>query len=104
MNEKLVAQIRQCPDLPSLPSIAMQVLDLAQKPETGIAEVGRIICKDPALSGKLLRTVNSSFYGRSQHVSTVSHALDILGLQSVKSLVLGFSLVTDLTKSKSKGF
>jgi diguanylate cyclase (GGDEF)-like protein len=56
------------------------------------------------MSSKLLRTVNSSFYGRSQHVSTISHALVILGLQSVKTLVLGFSLVTNLSKNKGKGF
>jgi two-component system, cell cycle response regulator len=104
MNEQLLQRIRQCPNLPSLPSIAMQVLDLAQKADVDIAEIARIISKDPALSGKILRTVNSSFYGRSQHVSTISHALVILGLQSVKTLVLGFSLVTNLTKNKSKGF
>src|SRR5438105_13395694 len=104
MNQQLVDRIRSCPSLPSLPSIAMQVLDLAQKPEVDIAEIARIISKDPALSGKILRTVNSSFYGRSQHVSTISHALVILGLQSVKTLVLGFSLVTNLTKGKEKGF
>src|SRR5688572_13614862 len=104
MNEQLIERIRQCPNLPSLPSIAMQVLDLAQKADVDIAEIARIICKDPALSSKLLRTVNSSFYGRSQAVSTISHALVILGLQSVKTLVLGFSLVTNLSKNKSKGF
>lgn len=104
MNQDLAARVRQCPNLPSLPSIAIQVLELAQKPEVDIAEIARIISKDPALSGKILRTVNSSFYGRSQHVSTISHALVILGLQSVKTLVLGFSLVTNLSKSKSKGF
>src|SRR5512144_2153562 len=104
MNEQLIQKIRQCPTLPSLPSIALQVLELAQKQEVDIAEIARIICKDPALSSKILRTVNSSFYGRSQHVSTISHALVILGLQSVKTLVLGFSLVTNLTKDKSKGF
>ena len=104
MNEQLVDRIRQCPNLPSLPAIAMQVLDLAQKPDVDIAEIARIISKDPALSSKILRTVNSSFYGRSQHVSTISHALVILGLQSVKTLVLGFSLVTNLAKNKSKGF
>jgi len=104
MNEQLVQRIRQCPNLPSLPSIAMQVLDLAQKADVDITEIARIISKDPAMSGKILRTVNSSFYGRSQHVSTISHALVILGLQSVKTLVLGFSLVTNLTKNKSKGF
>src|SRR6478735_1846025 len=104
MNEQLVEKIRNCANLPSLPSIAMQVLELAQKADVDIAEIARIICKDPALSSKILRTVNSSFYGRSQHVSTISHALVILGLQSVKTLVLGFSLVTNLTKNKSKGF
>ncbi len=104
MNQVLVDKIKQCPNLPSLPTIAMQVLDLAQRADVDIAEIARIISKDPALSGKILRTVNSSFYGRSQNVSTISSALVILGLQSVKTLVLGFSLVTNLAKSKSKGF
>ena len=104
MKEQLVNRIKQCPTLPSLPAIAMQVLDLAQREEVDIAEIARIISKDAALSGKILRTVNSSFYGRSQSISTISHALVILGLQSVKTLVLGFSLVTNLAKNKSKGF
>ena len=106
MNDQLLARIRQCPTLPSLPSIALEVLDLAQRDEVDIAEIARIISKDPALSSKILRTVNSSFYGRSQSVSQVSQALVILGLQSVKTLVLGFSLVNNLqqqTKS-NKGF
>src|SRR5688500_1132518 len=104
MNEQLIQRIRNCPNLPSLPAIAMQVLELAQNAEADITEIARIISKDPAMSTKILRTVNSSFYGRSQHVSTISHALVILGLQSVKTLVLGFSLVTNLTKNKAKGF
>ena len=103
MNEQLVQQIRCCPNLPTLPAIAMQVLGLAARADADIAEIARIISKDPALSSKILRTVNSSFYGRSQNVSTISHALVILGLQSVKTLVLGFSLVTNLTKNKSPG-
>src|SRR3954453_12268158 len=104
MNEQLLQRIRQCPSLPSLPTIAMQVLDLAQKTDVDIAEIARIISKDPALSTKILRTVNSSFYARSQNVSTISHSLVILGLQSVKTLVLGFSLVTNLKNNKSNGF
>src|SRR5271168_74327 len=104
MNTELIKKIQQCPNLPSIPAIAVQVLELASKPGVDIAEIARVISKDPALSGKILRTVNSSFYGRSQHVSTISHALVILGLQSVKTLVLGFSLVMTLSKSRSKGF
>lgn len=104
MNEHLLERIRNCATLPSLPTIAVQVLELAQKEEVDIGEIARIISKDPALSGKILKTVNSSFYGRQQAVSTISQALVILGLQSVKTLVLGFSLVSNLAKSKSKGF
>ena len=104
MNDQLVQRIRECPSLPSLPAIAMQVLELAQRPDVDIVEIAKIISKDPALSSKILRTVNSSFYGRSQHVATVSHALVILGLQSVKTLVLGFTLVMTLSKGKGKGF
>src|SRR6185295_13422681 len=104
MNEQLLNRIRQCPTLPSLPTIAMEVLDLAQREEVDIAEIARIISKDPALSGKILRTVNSSFYGRSQSVSQISQALVILGLQSVKTLILGFSLVGNLSEHSVKGF
>ncbi|MDB5300244.1 MAG: hypothetical protein JWO87_1907 [Phycisphaerales bacterium] len=102
MNEQFLQRIGQCTTLPSLPAIAIQVLELTQRADVDIAEIARIISKDPALSTKILRTVNSSFYGRSQNVSTVSHALVILGLQSVKTLVLGFSLVSNLMK-KGKG-
>lgn len=103
MNQQLADRIRQCPSLPSLPAIAIQVLELAQQPDVNINEIATTISKDPALSSKILRTVNSSFYGRSQAISTVSNALVILGLQSVKTLVLGFSLVSNLSGSKNKG-
>jgi two-component system cell cycle response regulator len=104
MKAELANRIRQCPNLPSLPAIAVQVLELAQKADVDIAEIARTISKDPALSGKILRTVNSSFYGRSQNISTISHALVILGLQSVKTLVLGFSLVMSFAREKPRGF
>ena len=103
-HDQLVERIKQCPNLPSLPSLAVQVLDLTQKPEADIGEIARLISRDPALSSKILRRVNSSFYGRTQHVSTISQALVILGLQAVKTLVLGFSLVMSLRTQKSRGF
>lgn len=103
MNEVLIERIRRCPSLPSLPAIAVQVLQLVQSNDVDIPEIARVITRDPALSSKILKTVNSSFYGRPQPVSTVSHALVILGLQSVKTLVLGFSLVSNLSGRKKPG-
>jgi diguanylate cyclase (GGDEF)-like protein len=104
MNADLLERIKQCPNLPTLPAIAVQVLDLAQRQSVDIGEIARIISKDPALSGKILRTVNSSFYGRSHAISTINHALVVLGLQSVKTLVLTFSLTSSLAKTTGKGF
>lgn len=104
MNEQLLQRIRSCPNLPSIPAIAVQVLDLARREEVDMAEIAAVISKDPALSSKILRTVNSSFYGPSQNISTISHALVILGLQSVKTLVLSFSLINHLTSNRCKGF
>ena len=95
-------QILKCPSLPSLPAIAVRVLELAQCERVDLPNIAQTITQDPALAGKLLKTVNSSFYGRSNSVATVSHALVILGLQSVKSLVLGFSLVTNLAQEKGE--
>jgi diguanylate cyclase (GGDEF)-like protein len=102
MNAELVQRIRDCSALPSLPTIALKVLELARQDDSDVAEIARVITKDAALSSKILRTVNSSFYGRSQKVGTISHAMVILGLQSVKTLVLGFSLVTSLSRNRSK--
>lgn len=90
--------------LPSMPAIAVQVLEMAQRAEVDLGEIATTISRDPALSARILKTVNSSFYGRSHAVSTVSHALVILGLQAVKTLVLGFSLVPTLSKEKTRGF
>ena len=104
MNDAIREKILNCPTLPTLPAIAVQVLELAQKSEVDLNEIAKTITQDPALAGKILKTVNSSFYGRSHAVSTVSHALVILGLQSVKTLVLGFSLVGNLSKERSKAF
>lgn len=104
MNEQITRQISECPNLPTLPAIAVEVLELAQQPDVDLAEIARLISRDPALTGKILRTVNSSFYGRGNNVGTISQALVILGLQAVKTLVLGFSLVSHLTKDKAEGF
>jgi diguanylate cyclase (GGDEF)-like protein len=104
MNDALVKKIQQCPALPSLPAVALQVLDLAQRDDADISEIAKVISKDPAISSKILKTVNSSFYGRSQSIGNLNQALVVLGLQSVRTLVLGFSLVSNLKQQKPGGF
>ena len=104
MHPQLLERINATPDLPSLPAIAVQVLEMAQAAEADLNKIAEVIARDPALSGKILKTVNSSFYGRARNVGTISQAMVVLGLQSVKTLVLGFSLVNNVSNKKASGF
>jgi diguanylate cyclase (GGDEF)-like protein len=104
MDPGLLHQIRQCQTLPTLPAIAVQVLELVRDPNAQIPQLARLISKDPALASKILRTVNSSLYARSTKVSKLTQALSLLGLQTVRVLVLGFSLVRNLKNHRNKGF
>src|SRR4051794_14762437 len=96
-------RITDSANLPSLPAAAMYILKLANDDETDIQELSATIEKDPALSLKVLKAVNSPFYGIPQKVSTVSQAVVLLGLHAVKALVLGFTLLSTV-KSKGRGF
>ncbi|HXE53651.1 MAG TPA: GGDEF domain-containing protein [Tepidisphaeraceae bacterium] len=104
MNEQLLNRVRQCESLPTLPAVAVQVLELVQDPDTDIPRLARLVSKDPALSSKILRTVNSSLYGRPNKISKLTQALTMLGLQTVRVLVLGFSLVRNVKNYKNRGF
>ncbi|WP_432799387.1 sensor domain-containing diguanylate cyclase [Poriferisphaera sp. WC338] len=104
MNQALLDRILRSPRLPSLPAIALEVIDLVQQQDVDITEIAETIQNDPALSSKILKTVNSSFYGQAYTVGTISHALVVLGLNSVKTLALGFSLVNNLQGAGGDGF
>jgi len=104
MNEQLLERVLRSPRLPSLPTIALEVIELVQQKNVDIKQIADTIKMDPALSSKILKTVNSSFYGQAYSISTISHALVVLGLNSVKTLALGFSLVNNLADQGGDGF
>lgn len=104
MDDVLQERIRNSPNLPTLPAVAIEVLNLAREATSDMKELAGVINRDPALAGRVLKTVNSSFYGRNQKVTTIEQALVVMGLQSVKTLVLGFSLVGNLMSRKAGGF
>src|SRR3954452_14421116 len=92
----LQEQILACDTLPTLPSAAVRLLEVLRNDQVDVGDISKIISRDPALSAKILRTVNSPMYGVTHRVSTLSQAVVLLGLQSVKTLALGFSLTLNL--------
>lgn len=93
-----------CRTLPSLPGIALQVLELTRDPRVQMDKISKLVQNDPALTAKILRTVNSSYYGLTNPCPTISRAVALLGLNTVKSLVLGFSLVEMTGGRERSGF
>jgi len=104
MDTKLLEDILSCPTLPSLPSVAIRVLELTSDPDVKMDELAKEIQFDQGIAAKILRTVNSSFYGLRKRCSSIDHALIMLGLGPVKSLVLGFSLVSTVKGKDGDAF
>jgi HD-like signal output (HDOD) protein/GGDEF domain-containing protein len=94
--ERLVARAGQ---LFSLPVVAIQVLELTNSPQVDNRAIKECIENDPALTGKILRVVNSSLFGLSREVSDLNQAIALLGSKPLKLLVLGFSLPNSLFAS-----
>lgn len=74
--------------IPALPQSAVRLLELSQDPENGPPEYALPIEADPGLSTQVLRFVNSSYFGFSREISSVRHALALVGVRSVKNFVL----------------
>lgn len=92
-------QVEKITSLPTLPGSVTRITHMLDNPETTASEVGKEIAKDQVLSAKVLKLVNSGFYGFSQPISTIPHAMVLLGFNVVKTLVLSTSVLDMMAKS-----
>ncbi|MEM6507499.1 MAG: HDOD domain-containing protein, partial [Planctomycetota bacterium] len=86
IDSHLMDRLFGSPQLPSMPAVAMQIIDLVQQDEVNVDKIVDAVSLDPALSTKMLKTVNSSFYGLPKTIGSVHQAVVVLGLNSVKTL------------------
>lgn len=91
--------IRDTKSLPTLPGIIARLGSLADNDKVSSQEMARVISADQVLSAKVLRLVNSAFYGFPGRVSTVSNALILLGVNVVKSLAITGSIFEIMEKN-----
>ena len=103
MTPELEAKLKACPNLPSPPAVAIQIIQLANKPEIDLDRIIKLLNSDPALSSKILRVANSPFYPYSKKIESLHQALMVLGLNATISLALSFSLIKSLKTTKGSG-
>lgn len=104
MEAALLEEVLACPSLPSLPAVAVRVIELTADKNVSLKELADTIQNDQGLSAKVLRTVNSSYYGLRTRCASINKALVMLGLGPVKALALGFSLVASQQIDPRSGF
>ena len=88
--------VQRTGQLYSLPAVAAEVLRLTSEPAVDTRALRECIERDPALTARILRAVNSSLFGLSRNVTDLHQALALLGIRPLKMLVLGFSLPKEL--------
>lgn len=103
LAEKLRELTKSTEMLPPLPAVTRHLLEVAKDPKSSAENMGEVISTDLGFSAKLLKLVNSSFYGFSKQISTISRAVVILGYDAVKSLAMGVSAYEVLAKQMSGG-
>lgn len=87
------AVVRQEMELASLPNIFFQITESLKNPRSSASYVAEVISKDVALSAKLLKMVNTPFYGFPSRIDTLSRAVTVVGTNQLTNLALGVSVI-----------
>lgn len=93
MQAPVLEQIHNADNLPSLPMVVIDILNLTKNPNTSLEQISNVVQNDPVLVARILKMVNSSMFGVARKVTSIKQAVALLGLRSVKILALSFSLV-----------
>ena len=102
--DTLLDRISNAENLPSVPAVAVQVLSLIRQEEVAITEIAATIERDPALTANILKVVNSALFGMPNHVGSLPQAMVVLGLRTLKVMVLSFSMVSEFGRNFAEGF
>jgi HD-like signal output (HDOD) protein len=86
---RIIARVE---DLPTLPRTVLKITELVNDPKSSARDLARIITDDQVLAARLLRLVNSSFYGFPQRISTITGAIVLLGFDAIRNLLLTTSV------------
>ncbi len=103
-SEPVKALVARINKLPTLPSSYQKLVDILKSPNSSIEDVAEVISTDPAMTARLLKLVNSAYFGLQKPVADVARAGALLGLDRIMALVLGQGIFSDCEAPKVEGF
>lgn len=102
-TDEIIKKLNLIKDLPTLPVIALEINRMLANDKISVNLLSQIIEKDQAIVSKLLKLVNSSFFGVRSKVATVQEAVVRLGFNSVRNVVVSVSVFETLTLEDGEG-
>jgi putative nucleotidyltransferase with HDIG domain len=100
-NLDVIQVVRRIRDLPPLPSIVLDLISSFEHEDVDVALLAEKISRDQALSAKMLRLANSSFYGLPSKVSTVNQAIVVLGFDTARALAVAGNVIESFEAEKA---
>lgn len=76
----------------TLPEITLKIIELVEDPSSTAQDLHNVIANDPALCSRILKVVNSAFYGLPRQIGSINRAIVLLGLNAVKNIAIAASL------------
>lgn len=98
IDDSLRNRLNVCETLPTLPAVAVKIIELANDPNADIGTICQYISMDPVLAAKLLRTANTPLYKSRRVATNIRQAVSILGTHTVLVIALSFSLSQSLMR------
>jgi len=92
-RNRILDVLSRAQDILTLPTIVQEVVEITHNKRASAKDLTKIIENDPALPSKILSVANSPYYGFIKKVSTVAHAVVVLGFREIQNIALGMSVV-----------
>lgn len=99
-HENIESKIHSCPQLASLKQLKSSLNSLVNADQTYTSQIADVIRRDPSLTTRLLKLVNSAFFGLSQRITSIEDAVFYLGLKRIRELSISTPIIDDLQALK----
>ena len=80
--------VKQLSHIATLPEVTLGIIELVEDPNSSAQDLNALIGRDPALSARVLKVVNSAFYGLPRQIGSINRAISLLGLNAVKNIAI----------------
>lgn len=86
------AAVRSISHIATLPEVTVKIIEMVEDPSSSARDLHHLVSSDPALTARMLKVVNSAFYGLPRQIASINRAVSLLGLNAVKNIAVAASL------------